>query len=105
MLLVVPVSRQANRPTLHTLGCQTRIGQYQTDKGDILLGHDGGSFRGVWVVRLLGSDLDVITHPGFLPQPVTRRIRLRLVVLRGRFRYLCRFGAGSFGLFGAGFGG
>lgn len=85
-MMVVPVSRQANRPTLYPMGLQTRTGQYQTDRGDILLGYDGGIFRGVWVVRLLGSDLDLVPFPAVLTELVTWRDWRRLGVLGWGFK-------------------
>lgn len=58
-MLVVPVSRQANpaHPE-YPMGCQTQLCQYQTDRDDVLLGHDGEIFRGVWVVVLPALNLD-----------------------------------------------
>lgn len=87
----------------YPMGCQTQLCQYQTDTRDTLLGHDGGIFPGVWVVRLPSSDLDLAPSPVPCPTTFTRPIPLRLGLLGKRFRYLCRFGPGSFGLFRAGF--
>jgi hypothetical protein len=48
------------------MGCQTQLCQYQTDRDDMLLGHDGGFFRGVWIVLLPALDID------WVPSPVSR---------------------------------
>jgi len=58
------------------LGCQTKLCQYQTDRGDILPGRNRELSRGVWVVVLPGLDLDwgdfsrgLAVHPVATPQP------------------------------------
>lgn len=86
-MLVVPVSRQANRPTLNTLwgvrhSCvsirPTGVTYYSDTTGEF--------FRGVWVVVLPALNLDWVPLPAVLTEPVTWRNRRRLGLLGQGFK-------------------